>query len=46
MGGLSGLRLALTRAARSAEFVDVVERFLRDGVVTFSTLMSRLTASA
>jgi pimeloyl-ACP methyl ester carboxylesterase len=31
---------------RSAEFVDVVERFLRDGVVTFSTLMSRLTASA
>jgi pimeloyl-ACP methyl ester carboxylesterase len=31
---------------RSAEFVDVVERFLRDGVVTFSTLVSRLTASA
>jgi len=31
---------------RSAEFVDVVDRFLRDGVVTFSTLMSRLTASA
>ncbi len=31
---------------RSAEFVDVVGRFLRDGVVTFSTLMSRLAASA
>jgi pimeloyl-ACP methyl ester carboxylesterase len=31
---------------RSGEFVDVVERFLRDGVVTFSTLMARATASA
>jgi pimeloyl-ACP methyl ester carboxylesterase len=30
---------------RSAEFVEVVEGFLRDGVVTFSTLMSRLRAS-
>jgi pimeloyl-ACP methyl ester carboxylesterase len=31
---------------RSAEFVDVVERFWLAGPVTFSTLMARLTASA
>jgi 3-oxoadipate enol-lactonase len=30
---------------RSAEFVDVVERFLSEGVVTFATLMARMTAS-
>jgi 3-oxoadipate enol-lactonase len=29
---------------RAAEFTDVVERFFRDGVITFSTLMSRLSA--